>query len=129
MTATGTGEVQEKEKVLLAEIIQKVNTLFEGELSDDDKLIYINHVLKGKLLESEILVQQAANNTKEQFSNSPDLANELMNAIMDAFAAHSSMSKQALDSEKVRHGLRDILLGPANLYEALRSRGESQVTV
>ncbi|NGZ26622.1 MAG: type I restriction endonuclease subunit R [Magnetococcales bacterium] len=122
MTATGSGEVQEKEKALLAEIIQKVNTLFEGELSDDDKLIYVNNVLKGKLLESEILVQQAANNTKEQFSNSPDLANELMNAIMDAFVAHSSMSKQALDSEKVRHGLRDILLGPANLYEALRSK-------
>ncbi|MEO5347747.1 MAG: hypothetical protein H7834_15415 [Magnetococcus sp. YQC-9] len=126
MTATGSGEVQEKEKVLLAEIIQKVNTLFEGELSDDDKLIYVNHVLKGKLLESEILVQQAANNTKQQFSNSPDLANELMNAIMDAFSAHSTMSKQALDSEHVRHGLRDILLGPANLYEALRSRGEAK---
>ncbi|MEO5376399.1 MAG: type I restriction endonuclease [Magnetococcus sp. DMHC-6] len=122
MTATGSGEVQEKEKVLLAEIIQKVNTLFEGELSDDDKLIYVNHVLKGKLLESAILAQQAANNTKEQFSNSPDLTTELMNAIMDAFAAHNTMSRQALDSEKVRQGLQEILLGPANLYEALRSK-------
>ncbi|MBF0140728.1 MAG: type I restriction endonuclease subunit R [Magnetococcales bacterium] len=126
MTETGSGAVREKEKVLLAEIIQKVNTLFEGELSDDDKLIYVNHVLKGKLLESHILVQQASNNTREQFANSPDLANELMNAIMDAFAAHSTMSKQALDSERVRHGLRDILLGPANLYGALRSRGETR---
>jgi len=42
-------------------------------------------------------VQQAVNNTKEQFSNSPDLSIEIMNAIMDAFAAHSTMSKQALD--------------------------------
>lgn len=125
MTATGSGEVQEKEKVLLAEIIQKVNTLFDGELSDDDKLVYVNHVLKGKLLESDILVQQAVNNTKAQFSYSPDLMPELTNAIMDAFAAHSTMSKQALDSEKVRHGLREILLGPANLYEALRSRSAS----
>jgi type I restriction enzyme R subunit len=32
------------------------------------------------------------------------------------------MSKQALDSEKVRNGLRDILLGPAQLYEALRDQ-------
>ena len=31
-------------------------------------------------------MQQAANNTKEQFANSPDLSTELMNAIMDAFA-------------------------------------------
>ena len=121
---TGSGAVQEKEKVRLAEIVDKVNTLFEGELTDDDKLIYVNNVLKGKLLESEILVQQAASNTKAQFANSPDLAKELMNAIMDAFAAHGTMSKQALDSEKVRNGLRDILLGPAQLYELLRSKGE-----
>ncbi|GJH36381.1 hypothetical protein CBA19CS91_26510 [Paraburkholderia hospita] len=32
------------------------------------------------------------------------------------------MSKQALDSERVRDGLKDILLGPAQLYEALRER-------
>jgi type I restriction enzyme R subunit len=33
------------------------------------------------------------------------------------------MSKQALDSAKVREGLKDVLLGPAQLYEALRERG------
>ena len=123
LTDPGGGEVQEKQKALLNEIIARVNTLFEGELTDDDKLVYVNSVLKGKLLESAILVQQAANNTKEQFANSPDLANELMNAIIDAFEAHSTMSKQALGSEKVRHGLRDILLGPAQLYESLRGEG------
>jgi type I restriction enzyme R subunit len=79
-------------------------------------------VIKGKLLESATLAQQAANNTKEQFDNSPDLSNELMNAIMDALGAHNTMSKQALESERVRSGLRDILLGPAQLYEALRER-------
>lgn len=124
MGETGSGQLQEKEKVRLAEIIQKVNNLFEGELSDEDKLVYVNHVLKGKLLESDILVQQASNNTKEQFSNSPDFDNEFMNAIIDALTAHSTMSKQALDSEKVRGGLKDILLGPAKLYEALRERGD-----
>ena len=113
-------------KVLLSEIVAKVNDLFDGELTDDDKLVYVNNVLKGKLLESEILVQQAASNTKEQFANSPDLANELLNAIMDAFAAHTTMSKQALDSERVRGGLKDILLGPAQLYEALREQGRHQ---
>jgi len=79
--------------------------------------VYVNNVLKGKLLESEMLIQQASNNTKEQFANSPDLSNEIMNAIMDALAAHQTMSRQALDSEKVRHGLKDILLGPARLLQ------------
>jgi type I restriction enzyme R subunit len=125
LTDTGSGSVQEKEKALLTEIISKVNDLFEGELTEDDKLVYVNNVIKGKLLESDVLVQQATNNTKEQFANSPDLANGIMNAIIDAFAAHSAMSKRALDSEKVRSGLKDVLLGPAQLYEALRARGDS----
>jgi type I restriction enzyme R subunit len=122
MTDPG-GEVQEKQRALLAAIIAAVNDLFEGELTDDDKLVYVNDVLKTKLLESGILVQQATNNTKEQFASSPDLEREVMNAIMDALAAHSIMSKQALDSERVRQGLKEILLGPGQLWEALRSRG------
>jgi type I restriction enzyme R subunit len=124
ITDIGSGSVQEKEKAMLAEIIAKVNDLFEGELTEDDKLVYVNNVIKGKLLESDVLVQQASNNTKEQFSNSPDLASGILNAIMDALAAHSTMSKQALESEKVRRGLKDVLLGPAMLYEALRAKGE-----
>ena len=51
------------------------------------------------------------------------LSAELMNAIMDALAAHTTMSKQALESQRVRDGLKDVLLGPAQLYEALRERG------
>jgi type I restriction enzyme R subunit len=119
---TGGGAVQDKQKVLLSEIVAKVNDLFDGELSDDDRLVYVNHV-KGKLLESDILVQQASNNSKGQFDNSPDLDSALTDAIIDAFDAYTTMSKQALDSERVRAGLKSILLGPAQLYEALRERG------
>ena len=102
ITESGSGSVQEKEKALLNEIIEKVNDLFEGELSDQDKLVYVNNVIKGKLLESEKLRQQATNNTKEQFANSPDLKIELMNAIMGALDAHNLMSSQALNSPAVQ---------------------------
>ena len=96
--------------------------MFEGELTDDDQLVYVNGVLKGKLLENETLMRQAASNSKEQFANSPDLKDAVMHAIMDALDAHQTMSTQALGSERVREGLRDILLGPAQLYEALRAK-------
>ena len=118
---TGSGSVQEKEKALLAEIIAKVNDLFQGT-TDDDQLIYVNNVLKGKLLQSETLTQQAANNTKQQFSNSPDLAKAIVDAVIDAMDAHQAMSQQALGSKRVQDGLRDVLLGPGQLYEALRAR-------
>lgn len=124
MTEPGSGEVQDKQRALLAEVIAKVNDLFEGDLTDDDKLVYVNNVIKGKLLESEVLVEQASNNTKAQLYASPDLTRELTNAVMDALAAHTSMSKQALGSEKVLNGLRDILFEQAGLYEALRLRGQ-----
>lgn len=124
MDGAGSGSAQDKEKGLLDEIIEKVNGLFEGELSDNDQLVYVNGVIKGKLLENETLIQQAANNSKEQFSNSPDLSTALLNAIMDALDAHTSMSTQALDSQRVRDGLKDTLLGPAQLYESLRARSE-----
>lgn len=120
LTEAGSGSVQEKEKALLAEIIKKVNDLFEGDLTDQDKLVYVNNVLKGKLMESEKLRQQAVNNTKEQFANSPDLKNEILNAIMEALDAHTAMSTQALGWQTVQAGLKDILLQQSGLWEALR---------
>lgn len=122
MTEAGAGQVNEPERERLSAIIARVNDLFDGELTDDDKLVYVNNVLKGKLMESETLKAQARNNTKEQFSSSPDLASEILNAVMDTLAAHTTMSQQALDSQKVREGLKDVLLGPARLYESLRDQ-------
>jgi len=118
----GSGSVREKEKALLAEIIAKVNELFEGEVTDEDKLVYVNQVIRTKLLESSTLQMQAANNTREQFATSPDLGSELLNAIMSSLDAHTAMSTQALNSETVRFGMMDILLNHAKLYDALRAK-------
>ena len=108
---------------MLAEVIAKLNDLFEG-VADGDQLQYVNGNVRGKLLQSEILVEQASSNTKGQFANSPDLARELMNAIMDADSSFGAMSKQALASERVRQGMMDILLNYGGLYEALRMQGK-----
>ena len=118
----GSGALQDKTKIALAELIAKVNDLFEGDLTPGDKLVYVNDVIKGKLMESEKLTEQAANNTKEQFANSPDLAHEIMNAVMDALSAHTVMSKQALESGQIRNDMKDVLLGAGRLWEGLRAK-------
>ena len=118
----GSGQVQDKAKVALVELIAKVNDLFEGDLTPGDKLVYVNDVIKGKLMESEKLAEQAVNNTKEQFANSPDLASEIMGAVMDALTAHSAMSKQALESAQLRADMKDVLLGAGKLWEGLRAK-------
>jgi type I restriction enzyme, R subunit len=124
----GSGFVREKEKAYLLEIIEKVNDLFDGDLSENDKLVYVNNVIKGKLLESATLQQQAVTNSKEQFANSPDLKTELMNAIMGALDAHTLMSTQALNSPLVQSGIKDILLNHAHLYESLRTEAGARAS-
>jgi type I restriction enzyme R subunit len=118
----GSGQVQDKTKVALADLIAKVNDLFEGDLTPGDKLVYVNDVIKGKLMESEKLAEQALNNTKEQFAASPDLSREILGAVMDALTAHSDMSKQALESERLRNDMKDVLLGVGRLWEGLREK-------
>ena len=75
-----------------------------------------------------MLKEQAAHNTKEQVANSSDLKHELINAIIAALDAPSTMGTQALGSESVQDGLRDILLGPAGLYEALKALGNAKAS-
>jgi type I restriction enzyme R subunit len=104
ITEAGTGSVQEQKKVYMAVPIEKLNDLFGAETSEQDQLRYVNGTILGKVAESATLQQQAANNTKEQFANSPDL------------------STQALNSPIVLRGLLDILLNHSGLYETLRER-------
>jgi type I restriction enzyme R subunit len=122
--APGGGSVQDKDKAELAEIIAKLNDLFGGELSDGDKVTYVRSVIRGRLMESPTLRQQAAANSKEQFANSPDFGTELMDAIIGALDAHQAMSSQALNSSTVRDGIKDVLLNHTNLWEDLRKQGQ-----
>ena len=122
MTEAGTGSVQEQQKVYMAVLIEKLNDLFGADTSEQDQLRYVNGTILGKVAESATLQQQAANNTKEQFANSPDLNSELQNAIIESYDAHTAMSTQALNSPIVLRGLLDILLNHSGLYETLRAR-------
>ncbi len=119
VTEVGSGQVQDKHKQLLAEIVAAINDLFEGDLTSGDVISFFDAV-KTKMKEAPILVAQALANPKAQFMNSPSLNEELMNAIMDAMVAHQSMSKQALNSDSLRARLLVALLGPGELWEGLR---------
>ena len=122
VTEAGSGQVQDRHKQRLSEIIEALNDLFEGELTDGDKVSFFEG-LKTKMMESETLRAQAAVNGKEQFANSPSLQQELLNALMDAMSAHQSMSTQALNSESAQARILSTLLGPGELWKALRSAG------
>jgi len=106
----------------MAELIEQLNELFGTDVNDNDQLLYVDTVIKGKLLDSATLQQQAASNTKEQFASSPDLGSELENAIIDALDAHNSMSTKALASKQIKRGILDFLLERSGLWEELRRK-------
>lgn len=44
----------------------------------------------------------------------------MLNAIIEAYDAHETMSKQALNSEAIQRGIKEILVGPGRLWEMLK---------
>jgi type I restriction enzyme R subunit len=125
ITEAGGGAVQDREKARIAEIIEKVNDLFTGELTETDRLTYVTQVIKGKLLESPLLRLQARSNSKEQFAASPDLPRETLQAIIAAYDSHTAMSTQALNSRRTQEGIIHLLLSFGKLYEELRYSSQS----
>jgi len=119
LSEAGSGSVQDKEKAYMSELIEKLNELFGSDTTDQDQLSFV-YTVQGKMLESEVLRKQAANNSKEQFANSPDLKKEMMNAIMEALDAHSAMSADVLNSPTMQNGIISFLLYQYRLWETLR---------
>ena len=120
VTDAGSGEVQDKHKVRLAEIIAAINDLFQGDVTEGDAVSFVE-TIRTKLMEAPVLRAQATANDKPQFMNSPNLQEELIKSIIDAMGAHQSMSKEALNSETIRARLLTVLLGPGELWEGLRA--------
>ncbi|MCA9171953.1 MAG: hypothetical protein KDB23_30005, partial [Planctomycetales bacterium] len=94
------------------------------DTTDGDQLSYAN-TLAEKTLESVLLQKQAANNSKEQFANSPDLNRELQDAVMESMDAQAELAARALNSTQVLEGLKAILLNHLGLYERLKERGDA----
>lgn len=124
VTDVGSGQVQDKHKQRLSDIIAAINDLFTDATPGD--VVSWFETVGTKMIEAPVLQAQAAANPKAQFMNSPSLDEELMNAIMDSTSAHQNMSRQALNSETLRASLLVALLGPGQLWERLRQAAPSQ---
>ncbi len=114
----GSAESRDPLRAKLAEIIQRMNDLFEGELSEADLLSYANHI-RDKMLENPTLGQQAQHNTKEQFALG-DFQKVMLETVVEGLDNYQSMAGQVLGNERVREGFAAVLLDI--VYVALRER-------
>lgn len=107
LSGIGSGSTQDDEAVPLSELIAAVNELFEGELTDADRIAYVDHVV-GKLLEKDHLKEQARYNTKEQFSLG-SFNEELINTVIEGLDHYQAMASQVLGNERVRSGFTKLI--------------------
>lgn len=81
--AAGSRGAHEADLVPWGEVMQQINTLFDGDgLSDGDQLSAVESVLR-KMLESEDLRAQAKANNKTDFFSGPDLWHAIQEIIVE----------------------------------------------
>ena len=52
VTEAGSGALRDPHRAWMREIIEQLNNLFGGDTTEQDQLMYVTQVLKGKMLES-----------------------------------------------------------------------------
>ncbi|MBS0244449.1 MAG: HsdR [Proteobacteria bacterium] len=114
----GTGEPRPDEYLSLSALIRRMNDLFEGEVTDADKVAYAQHIA-GKMMEDEVLAEQAKQNTKEQFEGG-HFKSAYMDAVVDGFDNYKSMAEQVMGNDDVKEKFGKLLLDM--VYAGLRAR-------
>jgi type I restriction enzyme, R subunit len=115
----GSGESRDPQRARLAEIIQRMNSLFEGDLTDADMVALVTHISE-RMLANPILAQQAQHNSKEQFALG-DFPKIMIDEVVAGMDNYQSMVSQVLGNKTVREGFGRILLDL--VYDTLRERG------
>jgi len=104
----GSGMVRDPETDTIEHIVNMMNDLFAGELSDDDKLNYAR-TIRDKVMENEKVLEQIKNNSKKQ-AMMGDFPGAMTDAIIGSMSAHQDMAKQVLSEDKVKDGFARLLL-------------------
>lgn len=107
VSEAGSGSAHADEQKRLAEIVEKMNDLFSGNLTEGDLVGYVT-TLKGKLMEDETLAEQASNNTEEQFAMG-DFKDRLADIILDTQEAHNSIADQLLKDPRIFTAMQAML--------------------
>jgi type I restriction enzyme R subunit len=101
---SGTGTVRDPEMVALDEVIAQINDLFSGDHPDSSVRNVVTHI-KDRMEESDVLQQQAQNNSLPQFSASPDLQAEFVAAVIGTMNSSEELSAQILSNPELKQKL------------------------
>ncbi|AXT86260.1 restriction endonuclease subunit R [Aeromicrobium sp. A1-2] len=92
LTAAGSGAKRDPKLVAFQVVIDRLNDLFGNEdFTTGQKVSFLEALLR-TLLDDEGLVQQAKVNTAQQFADSPDFDDAVVDAVADNQGSHNKMA-------------------------------------
>jgi len=117
--AVGSGVARDEQRIALAELVSRINDLFEGMVGEKDAIALVEHA-GAKIIDNADLAQQAANNSKEQFAlgNFNDVVKD---TVLDSLDQYQDMASQFLGNPRIQQRFNALMLD--YLYDALRERG------
>ena len=113
----GAGVVREPKVDKLGEIIERINDLFAGEITEEDTLHYAKWILD-KTVANETIKEQMENNSRKQVMIG-DFPDAVTNAVAESLGAHESMATQILSNEKTMKNFAELLL---DLFDEQKKR-------
>ena len=120
----GEGQTWDDPDERLSIIIQKMNEVFSGNLSEADFRGYATTLISKMVADPTLREQAQANDTVDAFANGA-YEGKLNLAVVDALESHNAMADQALRHEKVFKSLAGLLVG--EVYRQLRQPSQGVV--
>ncbi|WP_024851699.1 type I restriction endonuclease subunit R [Hydrogenovibrio kuenenii] len=107
-TQSGTATASEKKTDTIENIVNQLNEVFSGDLTDDD-MVNFARTITDKVMENKTVTTQLKNNSRDQVGLT-DFPQALMMAVAESMERHSSMATQVLSQDKVRSLFGEIVL-------------------
>ena len=104
----GTAGATEPKTDTIENIVNQLNDVFAGDLTDDD-MVNFARTITDKVMENDLVTTQLKNNSREQASLT-DFPQALMMAVAESMERHNDMATQVLGQEKVRNMFCEIVL-------------------
>ena len=109
ITATGSGEKRDPRMVRFEQILAKINELFAGEdFTIAEQQSWVEGVVT-VLMDDNTIQTQAANNSKKQFMESPDLNDAVVEAVLGNQTSHNKMADIFFTDDRVKVALVHLL--------------------
>lgn len=105
----GSAYGKDRKTDTIAHIVEAMNELFAGELTEADKLNYAQ-AIRDKVMENDGVMAQFKVNTPDQVMLG-DFPSLITDAVIESMDVHQNMASQVLSNEQIQQGFAKLVMG------------------